>query len=154
MLNSVVMKSSSLIVIFLFLLSQKAFAQQKKDSASLRQAIITLNKALVQKDEKTLNKILSKKLTYAHSNGWIEHKKELIANLFNGKLTYANIELTQTNIAINENVGAVRSKGNFDVIMSEQLLHFKLSVLQVWIWKKGKWILMSRQSVQEEAMKE
>lgn len=146
MLNSIVVKNSSLIVIFFMLLSQNVFAQ-KKDSVSLYQAVVRLHKALVQKDEKTLKNLLSIKLTYAHSNGWVEHRKELIENLFNGTLTYANIELTQTNIAIDVNVGAVRSKGNFDVIMSEKLLHFKLNVLQVWAWKKGKWILMSRQSV-------
>lgn len=144
------MKNSSLIVIFLLLLSQNSFAQHTKDSSGLHQAVLTLNKALVQKDERALKKILSKKVTYAHSNGWVEHRKELIENLFNGTLTYANIELTQTNIAIDENLGVVRSKGKFDVIMSEKLLHFKLNVLQVWAWKKGKWILMSRQSVKTD----
>lgn len=150
MQNSVVVKTSSLVIILFLLLSQNTFAQQKKDSATLHQQILKLNKALVQKDERTLKKILSKKLTYAHSNGWVEYRKDLIENLFNGKLTYANIQLTQMNISIDENVGVVRSKGNFDVIMSEKLLHFKLNVLQVWIWKKGRWILMSRQSVKTD----
>ncbi len=150
MLNSIAMRNSSLIVIFLLLLSQNVFAQQKKDSTGLYQAVLNLNKALVQRDEQTLNKVLSNKLTYGHSNGWIEHKKELIEDLFNGKLTYTNIQLTQTNIAIDENVGAVRSKGVFEVIMGNQQLRFKLSVLQVWIWKKGKWVLMSRQSVKTD----
>jgi len=145
--NSSGMNKSSLILVLFLLLSQAIFAQHKKDSTRLHQAVLMLNKALVQKDEQVLNRMLHRHLTYGHSNGWIERKKELIDNLYNGKLTYANIEQTQINIAIDKKVAVVRSKGNFDVIMGEQLLHFKLNILQVWLRKRGKWMLMSRQSV-------
>lgn len=137
----------------MLLVLSAAVSRAQKDSSGLVMASKDLNRALIQKDEVVLNRILSKDLTYGHSNGWIEHKKELIDNLENGKLSYSNITLTDVRAAIEGKTGVIRCKGVFDIKMDGRDLQFKLSVLQVWVWKKGKWILMSRQSVKEEQIK-
>lgn len=143
---------SSLITVLFFLLVQQA-AAQGRDTLGLKQAAHSLNEALVHKDERALKTLLSKSVTYAHSNGWMERKKELIENLFNGKLSYVAIKPWQEQFTVNEQKGLVKSKAEYDVLMSKQLLHFKLDVTQLWQWKKGKWVLMSRQSVRIEEYK-
>jgi hypothetical protein len=137
---------SSLIIALLVFFVQNAWAQ-KRDTAGLQRAAHRLTEALVHKEERTLKKILSKNVRYAHSNGWTESRKEVIEDLFNGKLAYVTIKPWQEKWTVNGKKGLVRSKAEYDVIMSKQLLHFKLDVTQVWQWKRGKWILMSRQSV-------
>jgi hypothetical protein len=71
----------------------------------------------------------------------------MIDNLYNGTLSYIEINLRETNISINEKTGIVQSKGKYTVMMKEALYDFELKATQVWQWKKGKWILMARQSV-------
>jgi hypothetical protein len=120
---------------------------QHRDSIGLRNAVYRLNLALVRKDKKGIKKLVSKRIKYAHSNGWIETRKEMIDNLYNGTLSYIEINLRETNISINEKTGIVQSKGKYTVMMKEALYDFELKATQVWQWKKGKWILMARQSV-------
>ena len=145
------MRSSLLIVLF-FLLVQQA-AAQGRDTLGLKQAAHRLNEALTHRDERALQRLLDKRVSYAHSNGWIERKKELIENLFNGKLSYVAIRPWQEQFTVNEEKGLVKSKAEYDVLLSKQLLHFKLEATQLWQWKKGKWKLMSRQSVRIEEYK-
>lgn len=140
--------SSLLLVLLLSAFGGRA---QKADTLSLRQAMNALNKALVLKDTKTLDWLLHERLSYGHSNGWTESKKEVIANLQNGKLSYERIQPLSESMAIDGHTGIVRMKGNFEVLLEAQPIALKLSVLQVWTWKKRKgWVLMSRQSVKVE----
>ncbi len=147
-INWVKMFRSSLVFLGLMCLVFSAAAQAQRDSISVHQSVQMLNTALVKADAKTLKKLLHKSVTYAHSNGWVEQKKELIRDLKSGKFAYRNIDLDQVNITLNENVAIVKTKGVYDINMNRQDLQFKLSVLQVWQFKKKHWVLMSRQSVQ------
>jgi hypothetical protein len=63
-------------------------------------------------------------------------------------LSYKFIKLDKVDATINKKIGVVKSRGTYTVLMGQKLLEFDLSVTQIWEWKKGKWILMSRQSVQ------
>ena len=120
----------------------------KPDSVSLVTAMTQLNIALVQKDSVTLGKLLHKRLHYCHSNGWIESKKEVINDLYNGKLVYNKIEASGYEIEIVREVATVRSKTDIDVLLDGKPVAITLHVLQVWIWKdKEGWKLLSRQSV-------
>ena len=139
-------KSSSLLVMLLLCCSIFTKAQSK-DSIGLNVSVLQLNKALIQKEERTIKKLVSKRIKYAHSNGWIETRKEMIENLYNGTLSYIEINLRETKISINEKTGIVQSKGKYTVMMKEELYDFELKATQVWQWKKGKWLLMARQSV-------
>lgn len=120
---------------------------QSKDSIGLNVSVLHLNKALIQKDEQAIKKLVSKRIKYAHSNGWIETRKEMIENLYNGTLSYIEINLRETKISINDKTGVVQSKGKYTVMMKEALYDFELKTTQVWQWKKGKWLLMARQSM-------
>jgi len=131
-----------LFIILLFL-STGAFAQKRAD---LEKAVTNLDMALLNKDSVMLKMLLSDQLSYGHSNGWIESKHDVIQNLFNGKLTYRQINKQSQEMAIDGGMAAVRMVIDVDVEMNGKAIQLKLSVLQVWVWKNKHWALFARQS--------
>lgn len=130
----------------LLCLSCAVFAQQP-DYAALNHAIADFDKALESRDSLALKWLLNDKISYGHSNGWIENKKEVIADLFNGKLVYKKIVATKPEVSTSGNVAAARSIADIDAALDGKMMSFKLKVLQVWTWDDGHWTLFARQSV-------
>jgi hypothetical protein len=135
-----------LITLSLCFLYATGFAQQP-DYAGLPHAVADFDKALETRDTVALKWLLNDKVNYGHSNGWIENKKELIADLYNGMLVYKKITATKPELTVSGNVVAARSIADIDAFMEGRLLSFKLKVLQVWIWENEHWTLFARQSV-------
>jgi hypothetical protein len=133
-------------VILSFFLTASAFAQQP-DYASLNHAVADFDKALEGKDSVALKWLLNDKVSYGHSNGWIETKQEVIDDLYNGKLTYKKISATKPDTRISGDVMSARSIADIDAVMNGKLMSFKLKVLQVWVWENEHWTLFARQSV-------
>jgi hypothetical protein len=115
---------------------------------ALVKAVGDLNSALQQKDTAVLKKLLHKKLSYGHSNGWIESRQDVMTDLHNGKLVYNSISQSAPNIVIEGKTAAVRAEADIDVALDGKQVKLKLHILQVWVWKdKDKeWKLLSRQS--------
>ncbi len=111
-------------------------------------AMEKLNMALIRKDTTALNRFVHSDVTYGHSNGWIENKTDLKADLYNGKLVYNSIGQEVTEILKQENMACVRSNATIDVVYDGKPMVFKLHVLQVWARKDKNWQLVARQSVQ------
>ena len=120
---------------------------QKPDSKTLGTAVSDFDKALVNRDSAILKRLLSDDMSYGHSNGWIQMKKDVIGDLYNGKLTYKAINLKSQNVNMEGNTAAVRMNTEVDVLMDGKPLQLKLNVLQVWVWKDKHWQLFARQSV-------
>jgi hypothetical protein len=135
----------NIYIILLFFIYHTAVAQ---DSVALVKTVGNLNSALQQKDTAVLKKLLHKKLSYGHSNGWIESRQEVMTDLHNGKLVYNSISQTAPNIVIEGKTAAVRAEADIDVALDGKQVKLRLHILQVWIWKdKDKeWKLLSRQS--------
>ena len=135
-----------ILTICLFLTSAITIAQV--DSVSLKEAMSSLDKALINKDEKTLVQLLHADVSYGHSNGWVQNKNDIINDLKSGKLVYNKIENTSVMIvAINNNWATVRTNTNADGIINGTAFQLKLHVLQVWVKaKNGRWQLFARQS--------
>lgn len=136
------MVRSTLVVMLLCLTSMNLLAADE----TLSKTVASLNQALTLKDTVTLKKLLHKKVTYGHSNGWIENKRAVIEDLYNGKLVYKNITTGPLTIMEEENIASVRTDTEVDIIYEGQELKMKLHVLQVWIKEKKGWLLISRQS--------
>jgi len=134
-----------LITIAFLFISSAIFAQA--DSVSLKKAVADFNKALITKDSLALKKLVHDKITYGHSNGWIQSKSDIIDDLYSGKIVYNVIDQYFDNIVLDGNTASVRETANINVEMAGKPLQFKLKVLQVWVWKKKGWQLFSRQSV-------
>ncbi len=131
----------------LFLLVGNCLCAQSPDAKALDKAIKNFDKALLTRDSSALKNLLNEKLVYGHSNLWMETKKELIADLYNGKIKYKKIAPENAKINIEGTTAAVRNISFIDAEMEGKVLSFKLTVLQVWVWTSNRWELFARQSV-------
>lgn len=136
------------IVTVLILLCSVAGVAQPSD---LRMAAKKFDKSLVEKDTAALRLLLHEGLNYGHSNAWVESKKELIANLYNGKISYTKIESRDfVWSGTSPTLATVRSTANIEYVMDGKPGKLTLHILQV--WRKGRtgWQLLARQSTKIE----
>ncbi|GAA4464890.1 nuclear transport factor 2 family protein [Nemorincola caseinilytica] len=133
-----------LTILFVSLLVP-AFAQQA-DKEALNLSMMVFDRALEKRDTISLKRLLSNEVTYGHSNGWVENKKEVIADLYNGIIGYDRIVTSQPEIKIAGKVAQVRSTAEIWATLNGEKGYYKLKVLQVWLWENGHWTLFARQS--------
>lgn len=97
--------------------------------------------------EGELDDYIHRKLSYGHSNGWIETAAELKNNLSNGYMKYYSFREDSMTIQSDNKVAHVRFIGEIDVSRDTNRATYRLRILEVWV-KKGKgWILFARQAV-------
>ena len=130
-----------LLVIILLFVSVVSSGQY-----SVHENMKFLDEALVKKDTVALNKLLHDKLSYGHSNGWIETRKEVIADLLNGKLVYVSIESKELSSEQTGDITLVRAESKIKYLLDGKEGELKLHVLQVWIRVGYQWQLIGRQS--------
>jgi len=139
------MMRTILTLLFIALLAP-AFAQQTERDA-LNLSIMVFDRALEKKDTVSLKRLLSKDVTYGHSNGWVETKKEVIADLFNGTIEYQRIVTSKPEIMISGKVAQVRNTAEiYASLNGGEQSYYKLKVLQIWMWENGHWTMFARQS--------
>ncbi len=133
-------------LLFLFILPCLGFAQSKQEKAVAR-AVEILRKAMVDADSNVLDMAVLPGLTYGHSSGRIENKKEFIGNIVNGKSDFVSLELTEQTITIKKNVAVVRHVFTAATNDSGQPGMVKLKVLLIFVAEHGSWKLLARQAV-------
>jgi len=135
-----------LLIVLLFFVYGPANAQQTE--AGVKQAVYAYNKAIIEKDTTALNRLLHGRLSYGHSNGWIETRNEQITNLYNGTINYHKIDQPELQVMLNGKTATVRGNGIFEVDMKgQEHMVFDLHVMQTWIWEDGRWQMLNRQSI-------
>ena len=132
----------SVLTILLFFVYSSVFAQPEE----LKSTAQKLGTALLQKDTVVLKQLLHDNVSYGHSNGWIETKRNVVEDLYNGKLTYNKIDEEIKSINVEGVAGIVRTELNVDVTVEGKQIQLKLAVLQVWMKGKKGWQLVARQS--------
>ncbi len=134
------------LIVILFVLISGSASAAEPDSASLVRSVAELDHALINKDTVMLKRLLKEDVHYYHSNGWVELKRDMTADLYNGKLTYREIKVESQYIRVTGNVGLVKMIVDVDVTMRGAPVKLKLNVLQHWVWKNYKWELAARKS--------
>lgn len=135
------------LLVLLLIVNVGAFAFQPPKRHIIDSAVIELDRALLSKDTTYLKNLIDDKATYGHSNGWIETKRDVVNDLYNGKLTYQQITTTEKAIEYNGKLAVVRTKADVDVLVNNSPVHVNLSILQVWQMRHKRWVLIARQSV-------
>lgn len=105
-------------------------ASAQKTTKGVEKAVYAFNKALETKDTVALKAILDDNVSYGHSNAWIENKSDVMADLYNGTLTYNKISQPELRIDIADDIATVRGNGIFDVTYKEKQVSFDLHVMQ------------------------
>ena len=132
------------LTLILFFTSLIVIAQA--DSVELKKAMQKLDKAILEKDSLVLSGVLHKDLSYGHSNGWAQTKKDFWNDFASGKVIYKKIENSNTTIAaINKKWATVRMNTSAEGKVNEKDFNVNLHVLQVWMKTKKGWQLVARQ---------
>lgn len=129
-----------------FLLGQLAGLAQT-DEGKLTSTLKEFHQALVNKNTVSINQQTDKALSYGHSNGWVETKKELIEHLENGYMGYNSFREDSIKVEVNGNVAHARFIADINATMSGKEFTFKLRVLEVWVKKGKRWVLFARQAI-------
>jgi len=115
-------------------------------SSFLKDAVIKLDKALIEKDTAILKQLLHNNLSYGHSNGWVQTKSDVSKDIVTAKLIYKNIESKNLKWTVNNNVATLRNSSNVSYELDGKPGELHLHILQVWLKTNKGWQLLTRQS--------
>ncbi len=139
------MKFFVTIVLFCWQLAGLAQSDEVKLTSTLKE----FHQALVKKNTVSINQQTDKALSYGHSNGWVETKKELIEHLESGYMEYNSFREDSIKVEVNGNVAHARFIAEINATMGGKEFTFQLRVLEVWVKKGKRWVLFARQAVRK-----
>lgn len=99
---------------------------------------------LVAKKIDSLNFVSDERLTFIHSNGWVQTKKELLADLQSGKLNYVSIDVSESSVRLYPKSAVVNGKGKFVATVDGNTNTVNLSYTETYVLQKREWKLASR----------
>lgn len=132
----------------LFICHSACFAQTA-DEAKLVETVKEFHQALVKKNTISLNQQTDKALSYGHSNGWIQSKKDLVKDFERGYISYQSFKEDSITVLMNENMANVRFVADITATLGGTTVvnNYHLKVLEVWVKKGKRWVLFARQAV-------
>jgi hypothetical protein len=125
---------------------RSALAQPAEQQA-VAHAVDALTKAMLDVDRPKLEALTADQLSYGHSAGRIETKKQFVENLESRSAAFRRIELGDQTIALVDNEAIVRHLFTGETISpSGQVTPVKIGVLQIWQKQGSDWKLLARQA--------
>jgi ketosteroid isomerase-like protein len=133
----------------LVLLSLVSFSgiAQSKDEKAVAAVVEQLRKAMIDADKVALDNLAADNLSYGHSSGHVEGKKEFVENIVSGKSDFVTIDLTDQTISVTDNIAVVRHNLNATTNDGGKPGTAKIHVLSVWEKTKAGWKMIARQAV-------
>ena len=141
------MLKKNLFIILLLGLTIQSSAQTEEQK--VLQRVTQLNNAIFGvKDSIALEGLLADKVSYGHSSGKIENRKEMIHGAVSNTGTYANFIMESATVYFENKTAIVRHVLNATLIDKEgKQTPLHIGILQVWIKDKKQWKLTARQAV-------
>ncbi len=136
-----------IILSITLLLTMTTLLAQTKDETAVANAVEELRKAMVDADKNVLENLVMDKLSYGHSSGHIDDKKEFVEKIASGKSDFETLEFTEQSISISEKTAIVRHILNAKTNDGGKPGEVHLRVLLIWQKQAGKWKLLARQAV-------
>jgi hypothetical protein len=137
-------KIGTLIVVLILYMAVSA---QSRHKTAVAQAVEKLRLAMIDGNGHDLEKIVSDKLSYGHSSGVIDNKKEFVEKLVSGKSDFVSIELSEQTVTISQKTAVVRHILNAKTNDNGKPGEVHLRALLIWQKQHGNWILLARQAV-------
>lgn len=133
----------SAILFFFHSLSQAQSKAEKK----VAEAVEKLRRAMIDGNKTTLEQLVWDQLSYGHSGGHIDDKKEFVEKLSSGRSDFVTMELAEQTISVYGKTAIVRHKLNASTNDGGKPGEVHLLVLLVWQKQGGDWKLLARQAV-------
>ena len=92
----------------------------------------------------SLNTILDEDILYVHSNGWMQHKQDIINDFKSGKLKLFNVSITDATIRMFGATAIINAHGKFSGEMNGTPFDLQLGYIEVYIKRTTNWYLVTR----------
>lgn len=132
-----------LILTFIALFMNVAGSPQEEVEKATEQ----LRVLMITPDQKGLESITHEELTYGHSSGKVESRKEFIETLVTGKSDFRKIELKDQKISVAGETAVVRHTLEAETFDGGVPGKIRLHIVLVWAKEKKTWKLLARQAV-------
>lgn len=142
-----------IISALLYFIVSVAAAQSKpaypagRQEKSVATAVEKLRLAMIDANKTELENAVADKLSYGHSSGHIDDKKEFVEKLVSGKSDFVTIDLSEQTISVSGKTAIVRHILKAKTNDSGKPGEVHLRILLVWQKQGGKWKLLARQAV-------
>ncbi len=135
------------LLLFVFFLCGTTTIAQSKNETDVAAAVEGLRLAMINADSLALATLADEQLSYGHSGGAVDDKKEFVNKIVSGRSDFVSIELTEQTILISGNTAIVRHK--LDAVTNDNGKpgEVHLNIMLVWQKLKGRWKLLARQAV-------
>jgi ketosteroid isomerase-like protein len=140
------MKKTTLLVGFLCLFSGYVAAAPAAADKDVAQAVDHLTDAMLHKNITQLQTLTADNLTYGHSSGKIQNKKEFIADIETGKSAFKTLEMQNQTITVSGDVALVRHHFSAQALKGTEVVPTEIENFQIWQKQNGKWLLVGRQA--------
>ncbi len=135
-----------LIIVITLLLPVLVNAQSKTEK-QVAAVVEQLRKAMVNADKTALESLAAEQLSYGHSGGHIDDKKEFVAKLTGGGSDFVTIDLTEQTVSVTGKTAIVRHILTAKTNDNGKPAEVHLRVLLVWQKQGSQWKLLARQAV-------
>lgn len=119
---------------------------ESADEAAVAKAVDDLNKAMLAADRAKLEMLVADKLSYGHSGGRVESKKEFVDVVAGKKTTYKSITISEPTVVVVGNNAIARHTYAVEFESDGKPGSAKIGVMQVWVKDGGAWKLLARQA--------
>ncbi|MBO0938313.1 nuclear transport factor 2 family protein [Fibrella sp. HMF5335] len=116
------------------------------DETAVTKAAEQLRLAMLDPTKAALMALTAPELSYGHSAGNIETQTEFVNALVSGTSDFVSIDLSNQTVAVVDNTAMIRHVLVGQIVNKGVPSTMKLSVLQVWLKRKGNWVLLARQA--------
>ena len=139
------MKRSTYLLFFLLVFGADSFAQT---ASALEKKVLDLSSRkfnwLIEKKYDSLESLLDDRLTYVHSSGWVQNKREVIDDLKTGKLNYVKVTIKEASARTYDKAAVVNGIATIDGLMEGKSFAVDLRYTEVYVQKGKNWLLVSR----------
>ncbi len=135
------------LIIAITLLLPVLLNAQSKTEKQVAAATEQLRKAMVDGDKNSLENLVTEQLSYGHSGGHIDDKKEFVAKLTGGGSDFVTIDLTEQTVSVSGKTAIVRHILTAKTNDNGKPAEVHLRVLLVWQKQGSQWKLLARQAV-------
>lgn len=137
-----------IIVLFLLLIGS-GVSHAQSDSLVVATAVKDLEKGLVEKKSALVSKYLHADSKFGHSNGWVQTKSGVLADMTSGYLVYKLIRNDSLSVEVHNNRAWVKERLYVEGTVNGVEFALKFFVAHLWIKTKTGWKLLMRQSAKQ-----
>ena len=143
------MKRTLLLAVVLASASLPAFAQDKKVSNSVEQAVLKLEQqwedALLKSDVAALERIYDDSLIYTHSSGAVDNKSVYVGNIKSGATKYESMKRDDIKVSVYDDT-LVTCHWEVHVLNKGNKIDTNARYIHVYVKRKDGWKMVAHQA--------